>query len=269
VMLESRHEDNPTIWDRHHRAPTAYGAAYLAKLNALTGVRLQRYRFGKWVQAEGVVYPHYDPHIHRITLSQMPSGWQDWPTRWIFDFGFTDPFVWQEWTRSPESGSLYRLREIYRTKRLVEDHCADIKALKPKKPQEVICDHDAEGRATLERHLGVRTIPAYKAITAGVQAVSSRLGRSEPEEDLPPVPASIFWLRDALIHEPDPLLVEAKLPLCTEEEFDVYQWNTTSGRKKGEEPIDKFNHGMDCNRYMVAHVDEIYRAGPKPRFRPL
>src|SRR5579871_192987 len=45
VLLESRHEDNPTVTPE-----------YLATLDALTGARRLRLRFGKWVQAEGQVY---------------------------------------------------------------------------------------------------------------------------------------------------------------------------------------------------------------------
>ncbi|HEV8178333.1 MAG TPA: phage terminase large subunit, partial [Gemmatimonadales bacterium] len=48
-MLESRHEENPAIWDQVTQAPTPMGRDYLAKLDALTGVRYQRLRLGLWV----------------------------------------------------------------------------------------------------------------------------------------------------------------------------------------------------------------------------
>jgi predicted transcriptional regulator len=37
------------------------------------------------------------------------------------DFGYTNPFVMQWWAEDPD-GRLYLYREIYRTRRLVEDH---------------------------------------------------------------------------------------------------------------------------------------------------
>jgi phage terminase large subunit len=112
----------------------------------------------------------------------------------------------------------------------------------------VICDHDAEDRATLERHLGVRTLAAHKAVSPGIQAVASRLkvaGDGRPR---------LFLLRDAL-DERDPLLVEAKRPTCTDEEVESYVWNVAGGRKKGEEPLKENDHGCDCTRYLVAYRD--------------
>jgi hypothetical protein len=49
--------------------------------------------------------------------------------------------------------------------------------------------------------------------------------------------------------------VEQKKPGCTEEEIDGYIWDLANNRKKGEEPVDKDNHGLDALRYLVAHCD--------------
>src|SRR5262249_27220491 len=61
LLLESRHEDNPVLWDMKAKAWTRIGTDYLAKLGALTGPRKLRLRDGRWVQAEGVVYEGWDP----------------------------------------------------------------------------------------------------------------------------------------------------------------------------------------------------------------
>jgi hypothetical protein len=58
-VLESRHEDNPTLYDDAGRI-TPQGTKSLAILDALTGVRKQRLRFGKWAAAEGAVYENFD-----------------------------------------------------------------------------------------------------------------------------------------------------------------------------------------------------------------
>jgi phage terminase large subunit len=92
------------------------------------------------------------------------------------------------------------------------------------------------------------TVAATKNLSAGIQAVASRLKVAGDGK------ARLFLLRDALV-ERDPALDEKKLPACCEEELDGYIWNLTSGRKKGEEPVDKDNHGADCLRYMCAHLD--------------
>ena len=94
----------------------------------------------------------------------------------------------------------------------------------------------------------MKTTPAHKDKSPGIQAVASRLkvaGDGKPR---------LFLLRDSLV-ERDPILEEAKKPTCTEEEIDAYVWDIANGRKKGEEPLDKDNHGMDALRYVVARVD--------------
>lgn len=240
-MIESRHEDNPSVTP-----------AYLARLDRLTGVRYLRLRKGLWVAAEGVIYDGYDPRVHLIDRFDIPAAW---PRVWVVDFGFTHPFVWQAWAVDPD-GRLYRYREIYFTHRLVESHARTILDATKGEPAPVaiICDHDAEDRATLERHIGLPTIPAYKGVSFGIQAVSERL---QPALDERP---RIFFLRDSLV-ERDPDLVEAYQPTCTEEEFGSYVWDTRMGQKKGDQPVKNFDHGMDTMRYMVAAVTPIPTAG--------
>ena len=242
-LYESRHEDNATLWDTPAGAWTDAGTAYLAKLNALTGARLQRLRYGRWVQAEGVVYEGWDAAIHVVDRFPIPNHW---PRIWSVDFGFTNPFVCQFWTID-DDGRLFLYREIYHTKRLVEDHAKRILAVARAEPVPVaiICDHDAEDRATLERHLGMPTSLALKAKRAGIQAVGARLkkaGDGKPR---------VFVMRDSL-DERDHDLDERKLPCQLTEEIDGYVWDP---RRGGEEPLDKDNHSMDALRYAVWTID--------------
>lgn len=245
LMLESRHEDNPVLYDRITGAWTEAGATYISKLDALTGVRLLRLRQGIWAAAEGMVYDGWDRAVHLIDRSAVEIR-PEWARFWVVDFGYVNPFVWQEWAEDPD-GRLYRIREIYRTQRLVEDHAKDIRAATANgpRPRAVICDHDAEDRATLEKHLGMRTVAAEKAVSPGIQAVASRLkiaGDNRPR---------LFLLRDSLVRR-DPELVEAKRPTCTEEEIESYVWND---KRLKDEPVKENDHGMDATRYMVAHRD--------------
>ena len=247
-LYETRHEDNPTLWDAARNQPTERGADYIAKLDRLTGVRYKRLRLGLWVAAEGIIYEGWDPAIHRIDRFDIPS---DWPRIWVVDFGFVHPFVWQAWAVG-EDGRLYRYREIYHTRRLVEDHAKDILAVTANEPRPtaIICDHDAEDRATLERYLKMGTSPAHKSVSDGIQAVAVRL---RPEED---GRVRLFFLRDSVV-ERDGELLDAKKPTSTEEEFDGYVWNEGGGRRKGEEPLKENDHGLDATRYAVAFADSL------------
>ena len=255
VRLRSVHEDNPILWDRAKGCWTERGAKYIAKLDALTGVRYHRLRLGVWRAAEGLVYDTWDPAVHLI---DPPENWphgkppQSWPRLWSVDFGYTNPFVFQAWARDPD-GRLYRYREIYRTQTLVQDHAKRILEVCAGEPIPVaiVCDHDAEDRATLERHLGMFTLPAYKGVRPGIQAVQQRL---KPRGDGRP---GIFLIRDALADR-DESLAEAHLPTCTEEEIEAYVW--ASGVVRGrtaDEPVKKDDHGLDSTRYATAAADGL------------
>ena len=246
AMLESRHEDNPEPFTEDGIV-TARGMDYIGKLDALTGVRLLRLRRGIWAAAEGMVYDGWDAALHLIDRRDIPK---EWPRYWVIDFGYTNPFCWQAWAEDPD-GRLYRYREIYMTQRLVEDHAKQIleETKGDPRPRAVICDHDAEDRATFERHAKVKTTAAHKSVSPGIQAVASRLKRAGDGRP------RLFLLRDSLV-ERDQQRVDAGLPACTEQEIEGYVWDTSSGRKKGEEPVKRDDHGMDALRYMVAHLSE-------------
>jgi phage terminase large subunit len=187
-ILESRHEENPRLFN-DDGSLTDKGRIYIGQLDKLTGVRHLRLRRGLWVAAEGVVYEDYDPAIHLIDRFEIPDSWARW---WAVDFGYIHPFVLQRWAEDND-GRLFMYAEQFHTRKLVEDHARDTLDLvcpgaaahgsapgthgtwREPKPQAVICDHDAEDRATLERHLGLGTIAAYKSVNTGIQAVQSRM----------------------------------------------------------------------------------------------
>jgi PBSX family phage terminase large subunit len=253
LMLHSRHADNPAYINADGTLTEA-GIDYMAKLDALTGVRRHRLRDGIWAAAEGVIYELFDPAAHVAPRFEVPPGW----TRWLaVDFGFTNPFVCQDWREDPD-GRLYLVAEVYRTRRLVEDHAKDILRMlgDGPRPRSVVCDHDAEDRATLERHLGMSTIAAKKTVSDGIQAVQSRLklaGDGRPR---------LFLVEGALV-ERDSELVDAKRPACTEEEIPGYVWAIKPGGALKEEPLKENDHGMDALRYMVAERD----LGSQPNIR--
>ena len=233
-VFYSRAADNP------HNPP-----AYLGTLEKLTGVLRLRLALGQWVQAEGAVYPQYNPAIHLIDPFPIPSSWRRLR---VIDFGYTNPFVCQWWAQDGD-GRLYRYRELYMTGRTVRAHAAQINALTGGEQIEAtIADHDAEDRATLAEN-GIFTTAADKAITVGIQAVSERLAVAGDGR------ARLFLMRDALV-EIDESLEERKLPTCTEEEIEGYAWpKAADGKPIREQPVKENDHGSDALRYLVMYVD--------------
>lgn len=254
-IVDSRHQDNPVLYDGE--TPTDFGREYLAKLDSLTGVRRKRLLLGLWVTAEGVVYDEFDRDVHmvdRFPKMAFTNPPKEWRRLWAIDFGYTHPFVWQAWAQDPETGDLYRFRELYHTSLLVEEVADEVRRWMIREhedfPSAIICDHDAEGRATLRKKWGVPTIAAKKAVSPGIQAVKKRL--AEP---------SMFFLRDSSLRV-DQRLQDAKQPVSTEDEFELYLWREGV---KDSEPVKANDHGMDTARYLTMHVDQRKESwGGKP-----
>lgn len=244
-LVETRHEDNPTLFDPVTRQVTPDGAKYLAKLNALTGARLHRLRYGRWVQAEGVVYEGFDPLVHVVEPRPIPP---DWPRYWSIDFGFTlkHPLVILWWAVDGQ-GVAHCYREFRRVGVLVEHAAREAMRVSEgePRPRAIVADHDAEDRATFEHHSGLRVTPADKGVTAGIQDVAERLvvladGRPR-----------IVFHRNALCHPADEAIVEAKRPTTVVEEFDAYVWNDKVTK---EAPVKDQDDAMDCTRYLCRYL---------------
>lgn len=261
TRLLSRHEDNPRYYDINTQDWTEDGRRYIEDiLGGLTGVRLARYRYGIWAAAEGTVYE--DSWDARYNVVDTWLGYDkdhlpaEWPRYHGVDFGFTNPFCYL-WAAIDPDGRIVIYRQIYRTKRLVEDHAVDVKRHSrfgekggDPLPREVITDHDAEDRATLERHLGLRTVPAHKSVSDGIQAMAARLRRAGDGKP------RLVVFRNSLV-ERDPELAKQKKPTCLQEEPDVYVWKVgPDGQPLAKEAPEKENdHAMDPSRYLVARFD--------------
>lgn len=277
TLFESRHRDNPRLYTRSGEA-TDYGADYMARLDALTGVRLARLRDGKWVATDGQVYEIYDAAVHSPTVGQIAElhgGWKDtelceaglpweWRRWYSIDFGFTNPTVIQRWAQD-DDGRLYLYREQYATQKLVEDH---VKVLKrqtervngPRRepiPWSIICDHDAEDRATFRKHYGRGTTSAVKWVGPGIEAVQSRL---RVQADGRP---RLYLLQTARLTM-DQSLRDAGKPTSTLEEIGSYVWDQQEGKVSKDVPVKENDHGMDAMRYVVARVDRV-TSGTKRR----
>lgn len=239
-LFHSRHEDNPTIYNRDGTL-TPNGVERIAALDDLTGVRKERLRYGRWVQAEGAIYPQYDDRVHHIDRFDIPADWQRLR---VIDFGLKNPFVCGWWAVD-EDGRAYLYREIYMTGRTVTVHAKQINELsKDETIYETICDHDASDRATLAEN-GIPNIPAKKDVEEGIGRVQDRL--KVQADDKP----RIFFLRDSLV-EIDQTLREQRKPIQTTDEFGGYIWKDKALK---EQPLKQDDHGVDMTRYTVMYLD--------------
>jgi PBSX family phage terminase large subunit len=280
-LIESRHEDNPRLFDYDPETETysvtERGAKYIGILDRLTGVRHKRLRLGLWVSAEGIVYEEFDPVKHILQWEYDDDGNrlplpEDWPRYWAIDFGYVNPFVLKCYAQGPD-GELYMYREIYHTQRTVQEHAEQIMSIvKPKvykrwydhinkvereqvteewiepQPTAIICDHDAEGRRTFEKATGLGTQAALKTVSDGIDIHKRRL------MDGPDGYPRFFLMADSLV-EQDQELRQALYPTCTADEYPGYVWKVDIDGRKKEEPVKRDDHGMDTDRYISMYLD--------------
>lgn len=210
VRLLSRHSDNPSVSEE-----------YLERLSRLTGHRRDRLFLGRWVAAEGLVYPD----IERCFIDPMETL-PDGAFRGGVDFGFNDPFValgavlWED-----EEGRdvLYVFYERYKTKCSLGVHAEAMKAVSsgtwfadPSRPDSI---NDL-------RRADLTVRPARNSILAGIDAVNARLAAGR--------------------------LLISKACTALRAEAQSYRYPQDG---LGEKPIGEFDHAMDALRYLVMGVD--------------
>lgn len=256
--LLSRHIDNPAYYDREREEWTPAGKVYVETvLSGLTGVRYDRLVRGLWVAAEGMVYTNWDRKIHLIKRFHGTNAWGDPPREWaryiVIDWGYTDPACVQWWAVDHD-GRAYMFRELYisnlETPLLAERVLAIHKQRNDPLPRDIVADPaGADERAIFSRVTGWGTSKAHKDIKAGIEMVQLRLavrGDRKPR---------LFFLEDARVNAEDTNLAARKKPTRSVDEIEGYTWDTGNGRKRGDEPVDRDNHGMDTMRYFVARLD--------------
>lgn len=243
VVHYSRHEDNPELF--RDGTWTMKGKIYILKiLEALTGARKQRLRFGRRAAVEGTVYD-FIPAIHMVKAHLIKPSWRRFR---IIDFGYVAPFVCL-WAAVDPDLAMYVYRQLYMTGRIVREHCKTIKEYSIGEHYEAtLADHDAEDRATMAAE-GIPTIAADKRLSMGIQAVQARLNPGSGRRP------RLYVVEDCLIEE-DPELKRTGRPTRVEQEFESYLWpKGADGIIRKEVPIDENNHGLDPVRYLANYLD--------------
>lgn len=248
--ITSLHADNPRFMNADG-TPTTDGVDYLAKLDSLVGVARARYRDGKWVSAEGVVWPGWSDAAHQV--DPFPTPAEDYRFIESVDFGFQHPMTWGRFAIDGD-GRMFLIAEMSRRQRLVEDFARDILELREAngwaRPEALVTDHAAGDRATLERYMGEATTAARKAVGSGVQAVAQRL---VVQPDGKP---RFRVFRTSLVRN-DPLAAMDKLPRGFVAEVNGYVWATERGADgvPKEFPKKVGDDSCDMVRYAVMYED--------------
>jgi hypothetical protein len=250
---------------------------YRLRLESLRGtVWYDRLVGGRWARAEGLVYGNsFDPSFNII---ERPAEWAAWggfpppnqPRHRAMDFGVNHPFVCH-WAAEQPDGKLIVYRELYGTGRAPSEWAEAILAEEAREVaawnaavtpegahglepylmgyscETSTSDHEKGWRLELDR-CGVWTAPAEKDIKGMVGAMTAMLRERR-----------LLYVRDMLV-EADERLVNEKLPTSVLQEYGRYKWpkRRTTGQTSDERfdvPVDRDNHGLDADGYMViAHL---------------
>ncbi|MEM1484351.1 PBSX family phage terminase large subunit [Oscillospiraceae bacterium PP1C4] len=188
-----------------------------------SGSFYERFVLGKWVAAQGAVYPMFDAKLH--VLKDMPDC-----TRFFIscDYGTVNPMSAGLW--GEHDGAWYRLEEYYHASRVCgvlktdeEYHDALVALAGEHKIESVIVDPSAASfLECIRRHGKFRAIPAKNEVGDGIRMVSSLLKQGK----------LLFSERckDAI------------------REFSLYRWDEKAGR---DTPVKEDDHAMDDIRYFV------------------
>ena len=216
LYLHFAMRDNPSL-----------SPAVLARYESLySGSFYERFVLGKWVAAQGAVYPMFDPAVH--LFDQPPA------CRRFFlscDYGTVNPTSMGLW--GERDGVWYRLDEFYYDSRREgrqmtdEEYYQALESLAGTREVEaVIVDPSAASFiACIRRHGGFFVTPAKNSVADGIRLVGSLLKQGKLR----------FSRRcEGLIRE-----------------FSLYRWDGRAGR---DCPVKEHDHAMDDMRYFAATV---------------
>jgi phage terminase large subunit len=195
---------------------------YTDWLNTLTGTHASRYRDGKWVGFEGLVYDTWDRAVH---VKERAGPWvRVWGA---VDEGYTNPAVLLS-VGEDADGRLHVFREFYERQVLPSDHVEEAQRRRNEdRIWQFILDPSAVGLGSDMRAAGLNvTTEVDNSVFEGIRRVQDRL---------------------ALQGDGLPRLTVDPSCEATIREFESYLWKPGK-----DEPVKQLDHAMDALRYLVA-----------------
>lgn len=176
-LIFARHEDNPRLYSHLTGAWTDEGLSYLATLDRLTGIRRDRLRFGKWTQAEGIIYDNWD---EATNVSSDAEYNPSLPILWGVDDGYAAGggistvsyhprvvLLAQETAR----GGLNVFAEYVATQELSERTIDNVIAMHYPLPDVAYVDSSAAELKARIWERGIQTVGATHAVGEGIKNV--------------------------------------------------------------------------------------------------
>lgn len=228
LRLQFTMADNPTLSDE---VKTRYQSMY-------TGSFYDRYILGKWVAADGLIYPMFSketcvvPTIDRNYIEYYVSC----------DYGTLNPFSAGLWGKS--GGIWYRIKEYYydgrekkRQKTDEEYYKEVVNLIGNRRIRSIIVDPSAASFITLIQKHGIYNVQrADNSVLDGIRLTATCINNGQ------------IKFNDCCTN--------------TFAEFVSYIWDTKHAEKTGEDkPVKEHDHAMDDIRYFCSTVIGKNNAG--------
>ena len=215
LSLHFTMEDNPAL-----------SPEIVARYKSLyTGAFYERFVEGKWVAAEGLVYPMFGKNC----IKSSPENFSEYYVS--CDYGTANPCSMGLWGKKCDKW--YRIREYYHNSRLTkvqktdEEYYSQLEKLTAGvNIKAVVVDPSALSFIEcIRRHGKYRVLPAKNEVINGIRRVSN-------------------------------VLAQGKILICPEcediiREFSLYRWDEKAGK---DVPKKENDHAMDDMRYFVSTV---------------
>lgn len=268
-MLEAKHEDNPEIYAKNPDGTftlTEKGAERIAALDAYTGVKKLRMRYGRWAAAEGTVYEgsyersqnvvdyaflldkgivkvDSEPGVLRLNrdvVRDVVAG---------VDWGYTAPGTILIAAKDGD-GRLYVIHEVYRTRKLINwwlDQALMVRDLYG--VSAFACDPSEPANIASFKRAGLPAIKGWNPLKPGIDEVAARFqlaGDGRPR----------LYIYDNSLRDRDEALANANQPTCLVDELEAYVWPKGADGKPQKDliPVPGNDHANDGLRYLSAHA---------------
>lgn len=250
-FISFRHHDNPLFF--YNGEETPYGKRAIADLKKrYSGYQLARMVYGEWVAASGIVYDmfHKKAHVKLVRRGDIPNSYE-----WFvaIDFGSVHASCVQLWASAPDGSKHIMFKEIYHSGLIIEELCRMTKILlNGVKPKAIYADHNAHHIERMKREGFMVTEADKRDKLEGIDLCKEMMLRGYNEEKPGESNCEVIFNRNSLIHPPDKELFGA--PAKTIDEFGLYAYKEEDDRRgdeTDEEPVKKFDNGMDTFRYYM------------------
>lgn len=274
LMLQAHREDNPAYWDIENGRETPRGASFERQLEALTGTRRDRLRDAKWTSAEGAIWPEFSVERHIVDWKRDEEGWvtreelKRHDVREFYagmDLGFSNAAVLLVGAYTGKR-ELIIVAEVHFSEKGVVWWEEWIRQIHEHYPITLcFCDHNRKDWVQAFNDVvgapregpGAIFVNADKGVDRGLEIVRRRWGTPKHE-------ATLFFERDCVLHEPDPVAMRRQIPWRTIDEIPDYtrKASVTSDdadeTKPRQEKPDKarcHDDGCDALRYLAVGVE--------------